>query len=278
MLRKIRFVAILISCIILVIVIVLWASGVFSRTPVYGSTPPTITREYMWYYLPAGHGDQPLPMEKAKFFKKYDVYYVGRTDEKVIYLTFDDCPENNNIPAILDVLEKHHATAAFFMTGSFVDRHPDIVRRMVADGYLVCNHTTHHIRVTALLDFEKFKAELSGIENSYKSITGSEMPKYFRPPQGKFSELSLKYTEKMGYTTVFWSFRYVDWELNSQPTEQKAFSTIINETHHGAIVLLHCQSKTNVKILDKVLDEWEHQGYTFQSLDYLTGKDAVPVR
>ncbi len=257
--------------------VILWASGVFAPKAVSAPSPPTVSMEYMWYYIPAGHGKQPYPMEKARFIKKHDVVYVGRPDRKVIYLTFDDCPENGNIPAILDVLEAHSATAAFFMTEVFIRRHPDVVRRMADDGYLVCNHTSHHVAVTRL-SYEKFRAELKGVEDAYRSVTGKELAKYFRPPQGSFTERTLAYTEDLGYTTVFWSFRYVDWEVNSQPSEQKAFSTIIHETHPGAVVLLHCQSKTNVKVLDRVLDEWEQEGYVFDSLDDLTGGDSVPVK
>ncbi|MFZ5974700.1 MAG: hypothetical protein ACOYU3_04735 [Bacillota bacterium] len=89
-----------------------------------------------------------------------------------------------------------------------------------------------------------------------------------------FSELSLNYTQNMGYTTIFWSFEYTDWMANNQPSEQKAFSTIMKGTHPGEIVLLHCQSDTNIKVLDRVLTAWEEQGYTFRSLDHLTGKSV----
>lgn len=275
--RQIRRLGIVMVSITIVTIILLWTCGIFAPKAVSAPSPPTVSVEYMWYYIPAGHGQQPHPMEKAKFIKKHDVYYVGKPGRKVIYLTFDDCPEGNNIPAILDVLEAHHADAAFFMTEVFIRKHPDIIRRMVSDGYLICNHTSHHVAVTRLT-YEKFQAELKGVEDAYRSATGKEMPKYFRPPQGMFSDKSLTYTEQMGYTTIFWSFQYVDWQLDSQPSEQKAFSTIISETHPGAIILLHCQSRTNVKVLDKVLDEWEQEGYSFKSLDDLTGRDSVPVR
>lgn len=221
---------------------------------------------YMWYYLPNEEGEQPQPMEKAEYIKNYDVLYVGAPEEKVIYLTFDDCPDNDNIPIILDTLKKHSATGAFFMTETYIRRHPDVINRIVSEGSLVCNHTANHVLVTNL-SFEKFQAELKGVEDAYFEVTGKQLPKYFRPPQGQFNEVTLSYTEQLGYTTVFWSFRYTDWDVNNQISEQAAYNTIMNETHPGMIVLLHCQSKTNLKILDKIMTDWEAQGYIFETLD-----------
>lgn len=229
----------------------------------------------MWYYLPHGKDEQPAPMEKAAYLKNYDVLYVGPADKKMIYLTFDDCPENGNIPALLDVLEKHNAPAAFFMTEDYIRKHPDTIKRISDDGYLVCNHTSNHIGVSRL-PFEKFEAELKGVEDAYREVTGKELAKYFRPPQGKFSESSLSFAEEMGYITVFWSFRYIDWEVNNQPSEERAFNIIMKETHPGEIVLLHCQSKTNVMVLERVMSEWEKQGFMFGSLDDIPVNTSQP--
>ena len=116
------------------------------------------------------------------------------------------------------------------------------------------------------MTFEKFKAELAGVEDAYREATGEELPKFFRPPQGLFSEKTLSYAKELGYTTVFWSFRYEDWDLCNQPSDEKAYATIIGETHPGEIALLHAQSSANVRVLDRVLTAWEEAGYTFGSL------------
>jgi peptidoglycan-N-acetylmuramic acid deacetylase len=205
-------------------------------------------------------------MEKAKYVDEYNVIYLGDTSQKVIYLTFDDCPNNGNIPKILDILEAHGAAAAFFMNEAYIRKNPDVIRRIVEDGYIVGNHTAHHIGLSRVT-FEKFKSELAGVEDAYREATGEELPKYFRPPQGLFSEKTLSYAEELGYTTVFWSFRYEDWDLRNQPSDEKAFQTIIGEMHPGEIALLHAQSPANVRVLDRVLTAWEKAGYTFGSLD-----------
>ena len=95
------------------------------------------------------------------------------------------------------------------------------------------------------------------------------MPKYYRPPQGTYSEENLRMAQELGYRTVFWSLAYVDWKQNDQPTAEYAFSKLLPRTHNGAVILLHSTSETNVEILDQLLTRWKDQGYRFASLDEL---------
>ncbi len=246
------------------IVLALGSKNMFISQPASGSSALSST-VYLWYYLPHDPSEPPEPIEKAKYLSNYDVIYIGSADEKVLYLTFDDCPNNDNIPKILDTLKEHDAPAAFFMTEDYIRRCPEVVRRIVEEGSIVCNHTSSHNSVTGL-PFEKFKAELAGVEDAYREATGDELLKFFRPPQGRFSEVTLSYAQSLGYTTVFWSFRYEDWNNYHQPSLEQAYKTIITETHPGEILLLHSQSNTNVQILGRLMDTWEEQGYTFKSL------------
>lgn len=241
----------------------------FLIEPAYRA-PHTITKEYIWYCLPHKTGEQPLPTEKAAFIKEYPVAYIGKSEKKAIYLTFDDPSKGGKIDAILDTLKLHNAKGAFFMTEEYIRKNPNTIRRMAEEGHLVCNHTAHHINISRVMDFKKFKAELTGVEDAYREATGRELPKFFRPPQGRFSELTLKYAKLMGYTTVFWSFSYVDWQTGNQPSTIKAIAKIIDETHPGEVILLHTQSSTNVKILEDLLRKWEEMEYRFASLYDLT--------
>ena len=105
----------------------------------------------------------------------------------------------------------------------------------------------------------------------YRETTGKELEKFYRPPQGIYSEENLKMAQKLGYKTIFWSLAYVDWYQDKQPTKEQAFEKLIPRIHPGAIVLLHSTSKTNAEILDELLTKWEEMGYTFGSLRELTG-------
>lgn len=231
--------------------------GIFDKLKTQIFNPNSQTKEYNWYFNPRNDGKQPTPIKEASFFNKYGAYYVGDPKEKVIYLTFDAGYESGNTEKLLDTLKKHKVPAAFFVVDHYLKTNPDIVKRMVDEGHLVCNHSKRHPSMASITDFEKFKEEINSVEESYKEITGKDMPKFFRPPMGKFSELSLKYTQDLGYSTIFWSFAYVDWYEDKQPSHEEAKEKIFSRTHPGAIVLLHPNSTTNTEILDEVITHWK---------------------
>ena len=98
------------------------------------------------------------------------------------------------------------------------------------------------------------------------------MARFYRPPQGIYSEENLRQAKELGYKTVFWSLAYVDWKNDDQPTAQTAFNKLLPRTHPGAVVLLHSTSKTNAAILDELLTKWESQGYRFAPISELFGE------
>ena len=214
-------------------------------------------------------GRTPAGNASAGYLKKYDAYYVGDTSRKVLYLTFDAGYENGYTAKILDVLKKHHVRAAFFLVGNYIATSQELVKRMVEEGHIVGNHTLTHPDMSAISTRESFAEELSGLEQRYVETTGKKMKKFYRPPQGRYSESNLKMAKEMGYTTIFWSLAYVDWYESDQPTEEEAMSKLVPRTHPGAIVLLHSTSKTNSEILDSLLTKWEKMGYTFGTLEEL---------
>ena len=117
-----------------------------------------------------------------------------------------------------------------------------------------------------LLDHFKMLVEIL----EYEKITGGQMKKYYRPPQGKYSTSNLQMAKELGYTTFFWSLAYVDWYEDDQPTHEEAFDKLLTRVHPGAIILLHSTSSTNAEILDELLTRLEDMGYVFKSLDSLT--------
>ena len=215
------------------------------------------------------NGQPPAGNVSADELRQWDAYYLGDTGEKTIYLTFDAGYENGCTPAILDALKKHNAPACFFVVGNYIDTAPALVQRMVDEGHIVGNHTLHHPDMSAIASQEAFAAELDGLAEKFTALTGQPMQKFYRPPQGKFSEENLKQAQELGYKTIFWSLAYVDWYTDNQPTEEQAFSKLVPRIHNGAIVLLHSTSETNARILDELLTRWEEQGYTFGRLDEL---------
>ena len=208
-------------------------------------------------------GVAPIGNAGVDQLRALDAAYLGDPSEKVIFLTFDAGYENGCTEQILDVLKKHQVPAAFFLVGSYIRQHPDLVRRMVAEGHTVGNHTMHHYDMSKISDPDAFRRELEDLEAIYQEVVGAPMEKYYRPPQGIYSEENLKQAQRLGYKTVFWSLAYVDWKQDSQPSRDAAFSKLIPRIHPGAVVLLHSTSKTNAEILDELLTKWETLGYRF---------------
>lgn len=214
-------------------------------------------------------GTQPTGNVTADELKKYNAWYVGDKSKNVIYLTFDCGYENGNTEPILDALKKHNAKATFFVVGHFLESAPDIVKRIEAEGHAVGNHTYHHPDMSSISDMTSFQKEMDDVASLYQTVTGKEMIKYYRPPQGKYSTKNLEMAKELGYHTFFWSLAYVDWNVDDQPTKEEAFDKLLTRIHPGAIVLLHSTSKTNGEILDELLTKWEEMGYTFAPLSEL---------
>lgn len=214
-------------------------------------------------------GQPPVANATSDYLKDFDAYYAEDTAEKVLYLTFDGGYENGNTPAILDALKKHNVPATFFVVGNYIKTSPDLIKRMVAEGHIVGNHTFHHPDMSKMSTTESFAKEIGDLETLYQETVGEPMKKYYRPPQGKYSESNLKMAKELGYKTIFWSLAYVDWYEDKQPTKEEAYKKLLGRIHPGAIVLLHLTSKTNGEILDELLTKWEEMGYTFKSLDEL---------
>ena len=221
-----------------------------------------------WFFK-ANEGGQPTLLGGSDLPTKYGVLALGNPEDKVIYLTFDAGYENGNVATILDALKKHNAPGAFFILPGLIKYNPEIVQRMADEGHTVCNHSTHHKDVSGISTAEALRAELSGVEEQYKALTGKEMAKYFRPPEGSFSEQTLALCAELGYRTVFWSFAYADWDNNSQMSPEKAKEKLLSGLHPGEVLLLHPTSATNAAIMDDLLTEIERQGYRFGTLDEL---------
>ena len=214
-------------------------------------------------------GAAPNGPADTRTLQTYDAAYVGDPSEKVLYLTFDAGYENGCTEKILDTLKKHNVKAEFFLVGNYVEKNADLVRRMVEEGHIVGNHTMTHPDMSAITDKAAFQKELTGMEDLFKEVTGKELPKYYRPPRGIYSEENLKMAKELGYQTVFWSLAYKDWENDNQPTADYAMGKLIPRTHNGAVILLHSTSKTNAEVLDQLLTQWKKEGYRFETIDKL---------
>ncbi len=229
----------------------------------------TATAAAAWGLSFRTQGKPPEGPASSAQLAKYDAVYLGNTNEKVLYLTFDAGYENGCTAKILDALKKHNAPAAFFLVGNYMEKNADLVRRMVDEGHIVGNHTMHHPDMSKITDLAAFQKELKDLEGCFETVTGKQLPKFYRPPQGTYSLDNLKMAQSLGYRTVFWSLAYVDWKNDAQPKAEDAIAKVLSRTHPGAVVLLHSTSETNAEILDTLLAKWEQQGYRFAPITEL---------
>ena len=232
--------------------------------------------DYSWYIIKNGNDTPKFPNE-AELVKTHGGYfideYAASTGDKKIYLTFDAGYENGNIEKTLDILKNENIPGAFFILSNIIYKNPDIINRMFNEGHEVCNHTKNHKNLSNLTD-EEIKANLEALESLCLQRTGCQMKKYFRFPEGKFDERTIKIANSLNYKTFFWSLAYADWDNNKQLSEEKAINKLISNTHNGAVILLHPTSDTNVKILPKLIKKWREMGYSFGTLEELIERNG----
>ena len=165
-----------------------FCAGQLAAQVVEYNRPPeavTTSADGNWGLSFPGEGQMPVGNATADYLKQFNAYYAQNTQDKVIYLTFDAGYENGNTAAILDALKKHNVHATFFLVGNYLQTSPDLVKRMVAEGHNVGNHTFHHPDMSKISTKEAFEKELNDLETLYQQTTGQPMKKYYRPPPGQ---------------------------------------------------------------------------------------------
>lgn len=209
-----------------------------------------------------------VPTNIKEMLKKYNGFYMGDESGKKLYLTFDEGYENGHTADILDILKKNGVKAAFFVTGAYVDREADLVKRMAKEGHIIGNHSVNHPSLPQISD-EELEKELKELDKSVEKLTGVKM-KYVRPPKGEYSERVLAHISNMGYTSVFWSFAYLDWDVTMQKGADYAYSQIMPYTVGGEVLLLHAVSADNADVLDRFIKDAKAKGFEFGSIDEIS--------
>lgn len=209
--------------------------------------------------------------------QRYDGWGTGalawdnRSQEKVLYLTFDCGYEYKNITSqLLDVLMEKQVMATFFCTMDYLEDAPAVVARMIKEGHHVGNHSLSHPSNCAALSREELAREALAVEN-YLRVNFGYSSKYFRFPGGVYSENAVELLRSVGYRSVFWSIAYADWDPEDQMGKDKAFQTVTSRLHPGAVILLHSTSPDNASILADLIDYAIEQGYQFRALDEYPG-------
>jgi peptidoglycan/xylan/chitin deacetylase (PgdA/CDA1 family) len=212
----------------------------------------------------------------------YGSFYVGsnfylhviraeKTEEKRISLTFDDGPNQQITPRVLDVLAKFGIKAAFFSVGDKIAANPELLKRIHDEGHVIGNHTYTH---SNWFDFYSSKRMIEELEKTEKIIldnTGKRV-RYFRPPYGVTNPALAKAVKKMNYTAIGWNIRSLD--TGKSRNAKKILARIIRQLKPGSIILLHDKNPELVDIIEKLIHFASENGYEFIRLDELINIDA----
>ena len=206
-------------------------------------------------------GKTPVGNATSEELAAYNAWFAASPEENIIYLTFDCGYENGNTENIMAALKKHNAPATFFVVGNFLETSPDLVKKMVKEGYTVGNHTYHHVQLNKLNE-TKAREEILKTNNLIYETTGV-YPLYLRPPFGAWKK-NLELCVEM--LPVFWTIDTLDWKV--QNTE-KIVRTVQEQIEDGAIILMHDEYDTSVEAALQVVDELKNQGYELVTVDQL---------
>ncbi len=221
-----------------------------------------------WGLSYPNNGSEPYIDIEENYLAKYKTYYRGDKTKPNIYLTFDAGYDNGNTGKILDILKHYNVKACFFLAGYFFESQPELVKRMVQEGHTVGNHTNNHKNMSKM-DKATFIKEIEAVEKMYFKLIGKEIPKYYRPPEGRYNEENLKWISERGYKTIFWSLTHKDWDPKNQPNAQQSIQLLTKRMHNGAIVLMHSVSDTDVKILGELIESYTNSGYKIRPITSL---------
>jgi peptidoglycan-N-acetylmuramic acid deacetylase len=255
-----------------------WLAGSVALLLLFTLTTPVMAgqdsgRPFHFGFKMSKNGQLPSINEEGfkDIIDKHGAIFLGDTSRKAIYLTFDNGYENGYTPRILDTLKEKKVPAVFFVTGHYIKEEPELLKRMQAEGHIIGNHSSSHPDMTTISDGQ-IKEELDKVKSQAMQVTGQSDMLFLRPPRGIFSERTLAVTKQLGYTNVFWSIAYKDWDVHAQKGAQYAYDSVMKQLHPGAVMLLHSVSKDNAEALGRIIDGARKQGYEFYSLEQLNSQ------
>lgn len=195
----------------------------------------------------------------------------GAPEGNEIALTFDDGPDPELTPRVLEALARHQARACFFVIGRQVEQNPDLTRRIVAEGHLIANHSYSHPWCVNFFTSARLEAEIRECQAAIRRATGLT-PAFYRPPMGQTSPSLARALERTGLTAVGWSARGFDTRWSAPRARRR----ILAQVSAGGVVLLH-DSPAGRGLADSLaalLEEIEARGFAFTRLDALLHRPA----
>ena len=223
---------------------------------------------------PAGSQTSVPPVHEAK------VVYVGASDRPAVALTFDTGVDAGHMPEVLDTLKKHGIPSTFGITGEWAVTNPDLLKRIVAEGHAIVNHSWGHPSFTGEdtetppLSDKQIRDEFRRTEDKIQKIAGVSTKPYFRPPYGDYDSRVNRIAFEEGYEyNVLWYVDGLGWEGRST---KYAINVTLENAFNGAIYLYHTDNLTEYKALDEIIDGLVERGFQLLTVPQLLGKQPIP--
>lgn len=201
--------------------------------------------------------------------KELPIYSV-ETDEKKIALSFDAAWGNEDTDEILSILKEHDVRVTFFMTGGWVEKYPEDVKKIQEAGHDLGNHSENHKNMSQLSD-DDCQTELLKVHEKVKELTGVEMD-LFRPPYGDYDDEVIINAKSCGYHTIQWDVDSLDWKDYGVDSIIKTVTEHKN-LQNGSIILMHNGAKYTAEALPQVITKLKELGYEFVPISELIYKD-----
>ncbi len=199
----------------------------------------------------------------------------GNPNHPYVALTFDDGPDDQYTPQILDILKRHGVKGTFFFIGTNIRKHPDVVKRAHEEGHLIASHGYTHANF-ANLEVDEIEDSLQRSTQVIEEVTG-ESNRLFRPPYAALNSRAIEAIEDAGYKIILWNVDSLDWK--SLP-EEEVMGNVLPAVSSGSIVLQHSSGgpgqdlSGTVQALDQIIEVLSHQGYEMVTVDRLLELDG----
>lgn len=205
--------------------------------------------------------------------KELPIYCVEK-EKPQISLSFDAAWGNEDTINLLDILKKHNVKVTFFMTGGWIEKYPDDVKAIAADGHDLGNHSENHKQMSQL-SAEQCKEELMTPHEKVKKLTGKDMI-LFRPPYGDYNDTLIQVCRENSYFPIQWDVDSLDWK------DYDAATIIKKVTEHknlgnGSIILCHNGAKHTAEALDQMITILKGKGYELVPISKLIIKDGYTI-
>ncbi len=219
-------------------------------------------------------GNKLISAARQTYMEKRLPIYGVSTEKKQVALSFDAAWGNDDTEILLRILEKHNVKVTFFMTGGWVKKYPEDVKKISEKGHDLGNHSMSHLQMSKI-SREKCKKEIAEVHNMVKELTGKEMC-LFRPPYGDYNNMLIDCVEECGYYPIQWSVDSLDWK------DYGADSIVNKVLNHkylrpGAIILMHNGAKYTKDALERVIVGLKEKGYEIVPISRLIYKSKYKI-